>query len=120
MITLEKVAWEISLTGVQNLSPFNHEEAGTRIIYHCTLEDKPTVVIASNTDILILMLHVFASRLPDHDWFLQTKKKQFGNVYKIRNYIGNAVAITLPSMFVLTSCDTVSYFYRQSKKALLG
>ena len=28
VITLEKVAWEISLTGVQNLSPFNHEEAG--------------------------------------------------------------------------------------------
>ena len=119
MITLEKVAWEISLIGVQNLSPCNHEE-GTHITYHCTLEDKPTVVIASDTDILILMLHVFASRLPDHDWFLQTKKKQFVNVSKIHNYIGNAVAITLPSMFVLISCDTVSYFYRKSKKALLG
>ena len=54
-------------------------------MYHCTLEDKPTVVIASDTDILILTLHVFASRLPDHDWFLQTKKNQFMNVSNIHN-----------------------------------
>ena len=58
--------------GAQNSSPCNHEEADTRIIYHCTLEDKPTVVIASDTDILILMVHLFASRLLDDDWFLQT------------------------------------------------
>ena len=49
-------------------------------MYRCTLEDKPTVVLASDTDILILMVHVFVSRLPDHDWFLQTKKSQFVNV----------------------------------------
>ena len=41
------------------------------------------MVIASDTDILILMVHLFASRLPDHDWFLQTKKNQFVNVSKI-------------------------------------
>ena len=114
VITLEKEVYKISLTGVQNLSPCNHEEADTRIMYHCTLEDKPAVVIASDTDILVLMVHVFASRLPDHDWFLQTKKNQLVNVSKIYDYIGNEVAITLPAMFVLTGCDTVSYFYRKS------
>ena len=41
------------------------------------------------------------------------------NVSKIHDYIGNAVAITLPAMFVLTGCDAVSYFYRKSKKAIL-
>ena len=41
------------------------------------------------------------------------------NVSKIRDYIGSAVGITLPAMFVLTGCDTVPYFYRKSKKALL-
>ena len=80
MITLEKEVWEISLNGVQNLSPFNREEADNRIMYHCTLEDKPTVVIASDSDILKLMVHVFASHLPDHDCFLQTKKNQFVNI----------------------------------------
>ena len=72
VIKLEKEAWEILSTGAQNSSPCNHEEADTRIIYHCTLEDKPTMVIASDTDILILMVHLFASRLLDDDWFLQT------------------------------------------------
>ena len=119
VITLEKVASEISVTGVQNLSSCNHEEADTRIMYHCILEDKQTVVIASDTDILILTVHVLASRLPDQNWFLQTKKNQFVNVSKIHDYVGNAVAITLPAMFVLTGSDTVSYFYRKSKKAVL-
>ena len=41
------------------------------------------------------------------------------NVSKIHDYIGNAVAITLPAMFVLTGCDTVSYFYRKSNKTIL-
>ena len=77
------------------------------------------MAIASDTDILILTVHVFASRLPDHDWFLKTKKNQFVNVFKIHDYIGNAVAIPLPTMFILTGCDTVSYFYRKSKKAIL-
>ena len=72
VIKLEKEAWEILFAGAQNSSPCNHEEADTRIIYHCTLEDKPTMVIASDTDILILMVHLFASRLLDDDWFLQT------------------------------------------------
>ena len=43
-------------------------------MYHCTLEDKPTVVIASDTDTMILMAHVFASRLLDHDWFYKSRK----------------------------------------------
>ena len=119
MITLEKEACEISVTGVQNLSPCHHEEVETRIMYHCTLEDKPTVVIASDTDTLILTEHVFASRLLDHVWFLQTKKNQFVNISKMHDYTGNAVAITLSAMFVLTGCDTVSYFYRKSRKAIL-
>ena len=116
---MENEVWEISLTGVQSLSPGNHEEANTCIICYCTLKDKPTVVIALDTDILILMVHVFASRLPDHDFISQTNKKQFVNVSKIHDYISNTVAITLPAMFVLTGCDAVSYFYRKSKKAIL-
>ena len=71
-------------------------------MYHCTLEDKPAVVIAVDTDILILTTRVFSSHLPDRDWFLQTKKTQFANVSKIHEYIYNAVAIMLSAMFVLT------------------
>ena len=56
---MEKEAWEILLTGVQNLSPCNYEEEDTRIAYHHTSEDKPTVVTALDTDILIPTVHVF-------------------------------------------------------------
>ena len=67
-----------------------------------------TKQVSWTTDILIFMVHVFASSLPDHEWFLQTKKSQFVNVSKIQDHIGNAVTITLPTMFILNSCDTVS------------
>ena len=118
VITLEKDAWEISASGVQVLLPCNHEEADTRIMYHCTLEGKPTVVIASDTDILVLLIYAFAFRLPAHDWYLQIKKDQFVNVSKLHDFTGNAVALILPAMFVITGCDTVSYFFRKSKKVV--
>ena len=54
------------------------------------------LVIASDTDILTLFVHIFGSRLPGLDWFLQTNKNQFVNVSKIHDYVGNAVAITFP------------------------
>ena len=41
------------------------------------------------------------------------------NVSKNHDYIGNAVAITFSAMFVLTGCDTASYFHRKFKKAIL-
>ena len=65
------------------------------------------------------MVHVFGSRLRDPDWLLQTTKKQFINVSKIPNCICNAVAITMPAMFVLTGQGKVSQFYRQPKKVIL-
>ena len=66
-------------------------------MYHCNLEDKPTAVgDCIDTDILTLFVHIFGSRLPGLDWFLQTKKNQFVNVSKIHDYVGNAVAITFP------------------------
>ena len=86
---------------------------------HCTSEDNVTAVIESDTDILILMVHEFASRLPDHDWFLQTKKSKFVNVSKIHDYIGNALGITLSAMLVFTGFNTVIYFYCKFKKAIL-
>ena len=120
VITLEKEAWELSLTGGQNLSPCNHKEAGTHIIDHRTLEDKPTAMIASDTDILIIMINVFASRLSDHDWFVQTKKIQFVNVLRFMI----TLVMKLQSrcnhvIFVHTGFDKVRYFYRKSKKEIL-
>ena len=76
------------------------------------------MVIAPDTGIFILMEHVFVSHLTENDWFLQRHKNQCVNVSKIHDYNGNAIAITLPAMFVHTDCDTVSYFYQKYKKAI--
>ena len=54
VINLKKEKSEISLTVVWKLSPCNQEDIDTRNMYHCSLEDKPTVVLVLDTDILIL------------------------------------------------------------------
>ena len=118
VITSEKNALEITSSGIEVLLPCNHEEADTRIMYHCTLDDKPIVVIASDTDILMLLLYVFADRLPVHDWFLQIKKDQFVNLSKLHDVIGNEACLILIAMYVITGCDVVSYFFRKSKKVV--
>ena len=76
-------------------------------------------MIESDADFLILLVHVFVSCPPDHDWLLKTRKNWFVNVFKIHDYIGNAAAIRLTAIFFLTGCDTASYLYRKSKKAIL-
>ena len=58
-----------------------------------TLEDKPTVVIATGSYILIL--YGKSIWLSSSLTVLQTKKNQFVNVSKIHSYIGNAVVITI-------------------------
>ena len=63
------------------------------------------MVTVLDTGTLILVVHVFASHLPDYDWCLQTRKNQFVNVSKIHEYIGNTVVITLPATFILTGCE---------------
>ena len=73
-VVVDKEAWEILLAGVQNLSPCNHEEEDTCITYHHTLEDKPTVVTALDTDILIPTVHVFVSVFPIMTGFYNQEK----------------------------------------------
>ena len=66
----------------------------------------------------MLMVCAFAYLLPNHDWFLQTQKEKLVNISKIPDHIGNAISLVIPSLFVLIGCDTVSFFFRKSKKAI--
>ena len=58
-------------------------------------------MITVDNDILIHLVHVLASPLPDHDWFLQTSC----------NHVASAV--------LSHECVTVGYIYKNSNKAIL-
>ena len=79
ILTLETETWEISSTGVNHLFDSNHEEADSRLIHHCILDNHSVVVIATDSDILICMIYAFSLLLPDHAWFHQTLLIDLGN-----------------------------------------
>ena len=83
ILTLETETWEISSTGVNHLFDSNHEVADSCLIHHCILDNRPVVVIATDSDILICMIYAFSLLLPDHDWFLQTSPEKLVNISKI-------------------------------------
>ena len=92
----------MSFTGVQNLPPCNHNKVDTHIMYHRTLEDKPTAVIASDTGILIIMVNVYASHLTDHDWFSTDQEKPVCECSKIQRFMISLV------MQLQSSCEQCS------------
>ena len=118
IFTLRNETWEVSSTVKRFLHSCNHEEADLRIMLHCQMEDAPVIVIAKDTDILVILVYSFALTIPNNNWFLQTDKDQYVNISAIHDHIGNEVSLILPSFFTLTGCDTVSYFFRKSKKCI--
>ena len=57
-ITAENKAWLLSPDSVREIPLCYHHEADTRIIYHGIESNQSCVVVASDTDILILLLFV--------------------------------------------------------------
>ena len=117
-LTLETETWEISSTGVNHLFDSNHEEVDSRLIHHCILDNRPVVVIATDSDILRCMIYAFSLLLPDNDWFLQASLEKLVNISKIHEHFGREICLIISSFFVLTGCATVSFFFRKTKKAV--
>ena len=59
VITHEENAWLLTTEDVEKLPNCNHHEADTRIIAHDIPADTPVVVVASDTDILILLVYAY-------------------------------------------------------------
>ena len=116
VVTVGKETWEISYTGVNYLFDSKHEKADSRLIYHCILDKWPVVVIATDSDILMCMVYAFALLLPDHDWLLQTSHEKLVNISKIYDHFCNDICLIIPLFFVLTGCDTVSFFSGKQRK----
>lgn len=100
----------------------NHPEADTRVILHMIEADKNTpgdiVVRASDTDILVLLLH-HIHRITVTVWMEVGTKGQgnlrYVNVTKIAAAIGKSMCAALPGLHAFTGCDYTSAFSRKGK-----
>ena len=103
----------------------NHEEADTRIVCHAIYAAKAgaqTIVIQSpDTDILVLLLH-HRSAIPAKNIFFSTghegkhtSMKRFIPVHTLYKLISPCQIAVLLSIYTLTGCDTVSFFFGHGK-----
>eukprot|EP00794_Sanderia_malayensis_P014978 gene14978-16521_t len=78
----------------------------------------PVIIKAKDTDIFILMIYAFAVKQPQSEWCMQVDHDKFISIGKIVQFLGISTALLLPAFHAPTGSDTISYFYRISKKSL--
>lgn len=106
----------------------NHEEAGTRSIFHMIIENgaKKIVVKSDDTDVLVLLIYFYWNdeKLNSSEIFMEKghsttsiNKKRFVPIHLIAQILGKTVSDGLPAFHALTGCDTTSSFFKIGKKS---
>ena len=63
----DKNTWKITRKFLEIIFTSNHEEADTRIMLHALEEDTHIAVVSKDTDVLILLVYVYAKYKPTKD-----------------------------------------------------
>ena len=120
IITRKEFTWRINDDIVEDLEGSNHEEADTKMILHALRENTNVVVVARDTDVLVLMVYAYALKDIKEDWYMKIGAKKFVNVRKIVQYLGKEVSLKLPHIHAITGCDTTSYLHNVGKMKVLN
>ena len=64
-------AWMITANNERQFDDCNHEEADTKILVHALREDTNVVVVARDTDVLILMVFAYALKNVAKEWYMK-------------------------------------------------
>ena len=105
------------------LSPCDHEEADTRLIFHakhCGKVGLKKVLIRSvDTDVVVLAVAFFEKLMLDELWiaFGVRKHYRYIPIHKICAELGSKKSNTLPMFHALSGCDTVSFFNGKGKRS---
>ena len=115
IVTANDNTYEINEYGVTTVFKCNHEEADYRLVFHAVRSDKDVVVVAKDTDVLILLVWAYNNFSIKHQWFMQYDTEKFANISMICTFLGEKLCRTLPLFHALSGCDTTSYLYNVGK-----
>ena len=96
-----------------------HEEADTRIMFHCVKDESNVVVVAArDTDILILLLAHFDRMSCQYLWMKSgtAKNRKYIPVHAIVSQLDNSIIQSLIAFHAITGSDTTSYIAGHTKK----
>ena len=115
IVTEEENTWHIDKGEITNIFKCNHEEADTRVILHASLSSDNIIVVASDTDVLVLMINAFAKLQPTKDWQMLYESSSYTSIRHIQNKLGMTICTLLPQLHGLTGCDATSFFFKVGK-----
>ena len=110
--TEEEKLWKVTCT--ESIS-WNHEEADTRLVLHACRSEIDVVVVAKDTDVLVLLVHAYAIIRPCTRWYMKIDHEKFVDIGKIYDFLGENISELLPHVHAITGCDTTSFFFGGGK-----
>ena len=99
-------------TDVTLLHRCNHEEADTRLVLHAFLANSDVVIVASDTDVLILMIWTYHSYNLKFNWYFKYKNNRYADISKICSFFGSAICENILALHGISGCDTTSFLFR--------
>ena len=79
----------------------NHHQADTRIVLHASRSIKRAVILATDTDVLVLLTHAYPQCNNAKQQLMKTKPGMFIDIKTIYNFFGNGICQILPGLIVL-------------------
>ena len=74
------------------------------------LSDTNIVVVAKDTEVMILLVYACAITMPTSEWFLKVDNENTVNIGKLNSYLGDKLSTYLPHTHAISGCDTTSFF----------
>ena len=87
---------------------------------HALQEDTKVVVVSKDTDVLILLVYVYAKYKPTKEWYMKIDANKFASMKTIVEYLGSNISVCLPQVHALTGSDATSYLFNVSKTKILN
>ena len=100
---------------VEKLFKSNHKEADTRMTLRALYKNANTVIVSKDTDVLILLVYMYALKTITLKWCKKIDNEKFTDVRKIVEYYGKDVILKLPHIHAVIGCDTMSYLHGVGK-----
>ena len=121
--TLENVVTNDLSLNNQELTPYNHEEADTRLLLHVLSGSscgyKKISIVTVDTDVVVISLYHFFLDLEELWIELGTgRNKSYFPIHQLAKSLSEEVCRALPFWFTFTGCDTASMFAGKGKKQL--
>ena len=99
----------INSEGVLDLFECNHEEADYRLVLHALISEQDVVVVAKDTDVLVLLVWAYAHFKVQYKWYLMYEKGIYADISVICDYFSDVICENILSFYAITGCDTTSY-----------